>query len=145
VTSNASDLEEPDASHYDRAGSRPFLLGSGCATPSNDQLTANKDLVRLTSRNEFIQLQKSFLASFPDQRVTLQQVIAEGDHVAVLATYSGTQTGPMEGFPTTGKAVAAPFLALFRIESGRIAELWVEWDNMALLKQLGLLPPATSS
>ena len=96
----------------------------------------------VTSRDEFIQLQKEFLSSFPDQHVTLRQLVAEGDLVAGLATYSGTQTGPMGDFPATGKAVQAPFLAMFRIEWGRIAELWLEWDNVAMLTQLGLFPPS---
>ncbi len=94
-----------------------------------------------TSREEFIQLQKSFLVPFPDQRVTIEKLIAEGDWVAGLATYSGTHTGPMGEIPATGKSVESTFLALFRIEAGRIAELWVEWDNVAILKQLGLFPP----
>ena len=96
----------------------------------------------VTSRDEFIQLQKGFLSSFPDQQVRLEQLVAEGDLVAALATYSGTQTGPMGDFPATGKPVETPFLALFRIEAGRIAELWVEWDNVAMLTQLGLFPPS---
>lgn len=94
-----------------------------------------------TSRDEFIELQKNFLISFPDQHVRLEKLVAEGDHVAALAIYSGTQTGPMDEFPATGKTVQAPFLAMFRIESGRIAELWLEWDNIAMLSQLGLFPP----
>jgi hypothetical protein len=32
-------------------------------------------------------------------------------------------------------------MSIFRIEAGQIAELWVEWDNVAMLKQLGLFPP----
>lgn len=95
----------------------------------------------ITSREAFIDLQKSFLASMPDQRVTLQQMVAEGDYVAVLATYSGTQTGAMGEFPPTGEYAEMRFLALFRIEDGMIAELWVEWDNLAMLQQLGLFPP----
>lgn len=95
----------------------------------------------VTSRDGFIELQRSFLQSFPDQQVTLHEMVAEGDYVAVRATYSGTQTGPMAEFPATGRAVSSPFLALFRIEGERIAELWVEWDNVALLTQLGLFPP----
>ena len=94
----------------------------------------------MTSREQFIQLQESFLVSFPDQRVTIHDMVAEGDRVAVRATYSGTHTGPMGDVPPTGKAVESPFLAMFRIESGRIAELWVEWDNVAMLTQLGLFP-----
>jgi len=95
----------------------------------------------VTSRAEFIELQKSFLVSFPDQRVTLRDMVAEGDRVAVLATYNATNTGPMGDIPATGKAVEVPFLAIFRIESGKIAELWAEWDNVAMLSQMGLFPP----
>lgn len=98
----------------------------------------------VTSRDQLIQLQESFLVSFPNQHVTIEQLIAEGDRVALLATYTGSQTGPMGEFPATGEAVEAPFLAILRIEEGRIAELWVEWDNLAMLTQLGLFPPATS-
>ena len=54
------------------------------------------------SRDDFIRLQESFLISAPDQRVTIQQLVAEGDLVAGLATYSGTQTGPMGDLPSTG-------------------------------------------
>ncbi len=96
---------------------------------------------QVTSRDAFIQLQKSFVASIPDQHVTIQELIAEGNRVAVLATYSGTQTGPMGEFPATGRAFESPFLAIFRIEGGQIAELWVEWDNVYMLTQLGLFPP----
>lgn len=99
----------------------------------------------VTSRDAFIELQQSFLESFPDQQVTLHEMVAEGDYVAVRATYSGTQTGPMGVFPATGRSVSSPFLALFRIEGEQIAELWVEWDNVALLTQLGLFPPPGES
>jgi steroid delta-isomerase-like uncharacterized protein len=95
----------------------------------------------VTSREEFVRLQESFLVPFPDQRVTASQLVAEGDLVAALATYSATHTGPLGDIPPTGKAIESPFLAIFRIESGQITELWVEWDNVAMLKQLGLFPP----
>jgi len=86
-------------------------------------------------------LQESFLVSLPDQHVTIQKLVAEGDLVAGLATYSGTHTGPMGDIPPTGLPVEMPFMALFRIESSQIVELWVEWDNVAMLTQLGLFPP----
>jgi ketosteroid isomerase-like protein len=52
----------------------------------------------VTSRAEFIQLQQSFSASITDAQATMQQIIADGDRVATLATHSGTQTGPMGDF-----------------------------------------------
>ncbi|HSG81763.1 MAG TPA: ester cyclase [Gemmatimonadota bacterium] len=99
----------------------------------------------VTSREEFIQLQESFLVSIPDQRVTIQKLIAEGDEVAALATYSGTHSGPLGEYPATGRSVEFVFLSIFRIEEGRIAELWVEWDNLAMLAQLGLYPPPSDA
>ncbi len=95
----------------------------------------------VNSREEFKRLQESFLASMPDQRVTIDMLIAENDMVAAYATYSGTQTGPMGDFPPTGKQAETKFLAIFRMEEGKIAELWAEWDNLAMLAQLGLFPP----
>ena len=97
--------------------------------------------VQVNSREEFIELQKSFLVSMPDQKITIKMLIAEGDKVAAFAIYSGTLTGPMGEFPATGKSTESNFITIFRIEEGRIAELWVEWDNLAMLTQLGLFPP----
>ena len=101
--------------------------------------------MQIGSRDEFIQLQKEFLKTFPDQQVTIEKMVAEGDHVAIYATYSGTQEGPMPPFPASGKKAESKFLALFRLQEGKIAELWVEWDNLAFLKQLGHFPPPAMS
>ena len=97
--------------------------------------------VQVNSREEFKKLQESFLVSMPDQHIAIEMLIAEGDKVAGYATYSGTLTGPMGNFPPTGKSMKSKFISIFRIEEGRIAELWVEWDNLAILTQLGLIPP----
>jgi len=97
--------------------------------------------VQINSREEFKKLQEGFIVSMPDQKITSEMIIAEGDKVAAYATYSGTMTGPMGNFPPTGKSVESKFLTIFRVENGRIAEIWVEWDNLAMLTQLGLFPP----
>jgi steroid delta-isomerase-like uncharacterized protein len=99
--------------------------------------------VQVNSREEFKKLQESFLASMPDQHISIEMLIAEGNKVAGYATYSGTLTGPMGEFPPTGKSMEIKFISIFRIEEGRIAELLVEWDNLAMLRQLGLFPPGT--
>ena len=101
--------------------------------------------VHINSREAFIKLQESFLSSMPDQKVMVEMLIAEGDKVAAYATYSGTLTGPMGNFPATGKSAESKFITIFRIEEGKIAEVWVEWDNLAMLTQLGLFPPPENS
>ena len=97
--------------------------------------------VQVNSVDEFIKLQKSFITSLPDQKVTTKMLIAEGDKVAAYAIYSGTLSGPMGEFPATCKSTELNFITIFRIEEGRIAEIWVEWDNLTMLGQLGLFPP----
>lgn len=96
---------------------------------------------QVKSLDDFKNLQKDFLESMPDQKITIEKLIAEGDYVAALATYSGTQDGPMPPFPPSGKKVKSRFISFFRFEKGKIAELWVEWDNLSMLKQLGYFPP----
>jgi len=97
--------------------------------------------IQIRSREEFKALQESFLSSVPDQGIRLEMLVAEGDRVAAYAVYSGTQTGVMGNIPPTGKYFESKFISIFRIEDGRIAELWVEWDNVAILTQLGVFPP----
>ena len=70
---------------------------------------------------------------------TIKLLIAEGNLVAVWTTYEGTQQGPMGPFPPSGRKVEFDFGAVFRIEGGKIAQWWVTWDNMTILRTLGHL------
>ena len=65
--------------------------------------------------------------------------------MSVYATFRGTHQGQLGPFSWTGRSVEAKFLALFRVEDRQIAEIWVEWDNIATLTQLGLYPPVSTS
>jgi predicted ester cyclase len=58
---------------------------------------------------------------------------------------AGVQTGPMGGFPATGKEFALVNIIIQRLEDGKIVETWVSWDNVAFLSQLGLMPPPGGS
>jgi len=98
--------------------------------------------LEINSREAFVILQESFLASCPDQKITIHMLVAEGDKVAAYATYSGTQTGHLGDLPPKNMFMESKFITIFRIEDGRIAEIWVEWDNLAMLTQLGHFPPS---
>jgi steroid delta-isomerase-like uncharacterized protein len=100
--------------------------------------------INVTSSEEFKQFYRETEKTFPDQRMTLDVLVAEGDRVAFWGTFSGTQDGPMGPFPPTGRRMQSDIGGMFRIEAGRIAELWVTWDNLAGLAQLGLFPPPGS-
>jgi steroid delta-isomerase-like uncharacterized protein/uncharacterized protein (TIGR02246 family) len=96
------------------------------------------------SLEQFEDFLRSDFAAVPDSKITVEHLISEGDLVAVHATYAGTQEGAMGPFPASGKPVSGPFLSFLRVEGGKIAEMWVEWDNLAMLTQLGHVPPPPS-
>ena len=100
--------------------------------------------ISVASRKEFKQFYRDTALTFPDQRMTLDALVAEGDRVAFWGTFSGTQVGPMGPFPPTGRRLESDIGGMFRIEDGKIAELWVTWDNLSGLVQLGLFPPPES-
>ena len=100
--------------------------------------------IAVTTREGFKEFYRETAKTFPDQRMTLDALVAEGDRVAFWGAFSGTQEGPMGPFPPTGKRMESQIGGMFRIEDGRIAELWVTWDNLSGLAQLGLLPPPDS-
>lgn len=70
--------------------------------------------------------------AFPDLRMSVQQVIAEGDKVAVLWTFQGTHTGSgYAGLPPTGTPVELRGITIWRIVDGRISEEWSSWSETA--------------
>jgi predicted ester cyclase len=106
------------------------------------QATPNLNIRSLTDFKEFLKVDGK---TFPDSHITTEILIAEGDMVAGYFTYSGTQDGAMGPFPPTGKKADLKYLGILRIEDGKIAEMWVEWDNLAMLTQLGHFPPPEKS
>ena len=81
-----------------------------------------------------------WLAAFPDGRVTIEDIIAEGDRVAGRSVFTGTHTGEFMGLPATGRAVTMPIISLFRLRDGKIVENRGEFDQLGLMQQLGVLP-----
>lgn len=76
-------------------------------------------------------------AAFPDWHVVIDDLIAEGDKVVVRATGSGTHLGEFMAIAPTGKKVSVSWIAIYRIENGKLAEHWQNIDDLGLLKQLG--------
>jgi steroid delta-isomerase-like uncharacterized protein len=79
---------------------------------------------------------------YPDLQVTVEQVIAEDDMVASYQRYTGTQQGDVEderGVPAIGLATEWVSMGLFRIECGKIAEIWAVADDLGRLQRLGVI------
>jgi steroid delta-isomerase-like uncharacterized protein len=88
---------------------------------------------------------KQFVArirgGFPDVRVHVDDMIAEGDVVAVRVTMEMTHTGVYQGIPPAGKRLRATQMFFDRMADGKIAESWQEVDALRILTELGVVPP----
>jgi predicted ester cyclase len=89
-------------------------------------------------------------ATWPDLHYTIEDQIAEGDQVAVRWTRHGTQKGEWWSslFGTiapTGKEVTFTGVTIHRFVNGKIAEIWISADNLSMVQQLGLIPPAPAA
>jgi steroid delta-isomerase-like uncharacterized protein len=83
---------------------------------------------------------RSFRSAFPDLETSFEHLIAEGDKVVLRWKARGTHEGELLGIPPTGKQVTLKGVDILRIEDGKIAERWAEYDNLGLMQQLGVVP-----
>jgi steroid delta-isomerase-like uncharacterized protein len=83
----------------------------------------------------------AYKTAFPDLKITVEDVIAEGDKVVSRVTLRGTHQGETEEFgPPTGRQFEGGGITISRIEGGKIVEDWDSYDNLTTLQQLGLAP-----
>jgi predicted ester cyclase len=91
----------------------------------------------VNSLDEFKRFDAGSRGIFPDQTVDLERIVGEDEFVAFWAKYRGTQDGQMGPFPPSHKRVDLDFAGIFRFAEGKAQEVWLIWDNMAMLEQLG--------
>ena len=86
---------------------------------------------------------KSFRSAAPDLRMTPGEMSVQGDIVTVSWTGRGSHTGKANGFmKPTGKHFQMTGTSRFRLENGKIAEVWNDWDRNELFRQIGVSPTA---
>lgn len=85
------------------------------------------------------QFGRAFYGGFPDLYHTIDDTIAEGDKVVVRFTLRGTHTGDFMGIPPTHKPVSVGCIAIMRVVDGRVAEIRGEFDQLGMMRQLGVM------
>ena len=75
-------------------------------------------------------------AAFPDWNERVDDILVEGDRVAIRFTSTGTQSGEFEGMAPTGRKVSIREAAFFKLVDGKIVEQWGFADSQALMQQL---------
>jgi len=77
---------------------------------------------------------------FPDIHYTLDELMAEGDRVAVRWHWTGTNSGPFRAFAPTGKTLTNPGVGIFQLKDGKIVAASMETDRLGFLEQMGVVP-----
>jgi len=80
------------------------------------------------------------LKAFPDQQLTIEGEIAEGDTVAARWTATGTHKGELMGIPPTGKQFTQAGMTFYRLDNAKIVEAWFLADSLGQMQQLGVIP-----
>jgi steroid delta-isomerase-like uncharacterized protein len=99
----------------------------------------NHGIHRDISLQEDQEALKGWHQAFPDVAIVPKKLIAEGDLVVVYWVARGTNTGTGNGLPATGKKVEQAGITIWRIVDGKIKEEWSAFDQLSMMKQLGLL------
>lgn len=82
-----------------------------------------------------------YFSAFPDLRVDVEDVFAEGDRVASRVAGQGTHNGELMGIPPTGRKAAASVMCISRFVGNRVAENWELVDLFGMMMQLGVIQP----
>ena len=78
--------------------------------------------------------------AFPEDNVTIDEIVSEGDMVVYRGTETGTHKAEFLRIPATGKSATWTEIQFFRIKKGKVVEHWVDVDLFSWFQQLGVIP-----
>jgi steroid delta-isomerase-like uncharacterized protein len=118
-----------------------LLWGAGDMQVADDVLAAdliehNPQPGQTPGRDGHKQVVAAFRSAFPDLRVTTEDLVGDGDRVALRWRAEGTHRGDLMGLPGTGKRVTLTGIEILRIQDGKIAERWAEDNGMSVMQML---------
>lgn len=87
-----------------------------------------------------ITFNRDLFAGFPDLKMAVEAVVAEGDTVIVRGHLVGQHHGTFLGIPATGAAVDVPDVTLFRLQDGKVVESRYFTDLLAVMRAIGAIP-----
>ena len=83
--------------------------------------------------------------SFPDFRLTIEDIAVTGDAVWLRMVATGTNSGPYMGHAATGRSIRIDVFDVIRVQNGLMVEHWGVPDRLGVLSQLGLLSPPAAA
>jgi steroid delta-isomerase-like uncharacterized protein len=100
----------------------------------------DQDLQGPEAAKEFVGM---YLSAFPDTRVSVEDMIAEGDRVVTRVRLRGTHQAELMGIAPTERQIEVKGVTIHRIEGDKIVEQWQFHDDLGLMRQLGAVPEPT--
>ena len=85
-------------------------------------------------------MMEMFFTAFPDLKITINQLVAEGDIVVGAMTSAGTQTRDFMGIPPSGKKMSITEMHMVCVADGKAVEHWGAADSMTMMQQIGAMP-----
>lgn len=89
---------------------------------------------------DFKQNFSNFFSAFPDLHFPIDDIVIEGDKIAVRFTTTGTLTAQFHGVPPTNKKMMIWAITIYHIAGGKIVEGWGREDTLGMMQQLGIIP-----
>jgi steroid delta-isomerase-like uncharacterized protein len=90
-------------------------------------------------RGHMTQEAHEYRTAFPDLQMTFEDQISEADRVVTRWTATGTNLGPFQGTPATGRPARVSGIFINRVVGGQITDTWSSYDRLGLMQQLGLV------
>ncbi len=94
------------------------------------------------SAAEFKVFWRNLRSAIPDIEIRIEDSVAEGDRVAVRVIIEGTHKGEGLGGPPSGQRIYVQGICLIQIVNGKLVKGWNSWDQLGMLRQIGLIPAA---
>ena len=85
------------------------------------------------------QLVTAYRTAYSDLQLSVDDLFAEGDKVAVRWSARGTHTGQLGDIPPTGKQMMITGISVLTIAGGKVADQYTNWDTLGMLQQLGVI------
>ena len=93
---------------------------------------------------EFKSVHTTYKEVFPDIRFHIDELVEEGPLVAARWSAVATHLGDGLGVKATGKRVHMNGMIHVRVEHGKVAEGWNNFDELGMLKQIGAIEMLSS-
>jgi predicted ester cyclase len=92
---------------------------------------------------EFDQFEAMIRSAFSDIRHPIEDIVGEGETVAVRLRLEGTHTGVFGGIPASGRHFSVEGTAFLHIAEGKVTQFWGFLDQVGLMEKLSELPAAS--